>query len=50
MTHVVLPFGPDGDPDDGQEYMRTLRRECAPPALLFPNSSTSPANLTGVHL
>ena len=29
MTHVVLPFGPDGDPDDGQEYMRTLRRECA---------------------
>ena len=29
VTHVVLPFGPDGDPDDGQEYMRTLRRECA---------------------
>ena len=30
MTHVLMPFGPDGDPDDGQEYMRTLRRECAP--------------------
>lgn len=36
VTHVVLPFGPDGDPDDGQEYMRTLRRECAPLALLSP--------------
>lgn len=24
VTHVVLPFGPKGDPDDGQQYLRTL--------------------------
>ncbi len=29
VTHVVFPFGPEGDPDDGREYMRTLRRACA---------------------
>ena len=23
-THVVFPFGPEGDPDDGQNYMRSL--------------------------
>jgi hypothetical protein len=23
-THVLHPFGPSGDPDDGQEYLRTL--------------------------
>ena len=22
LTHIVYPFGPDGDPDDGEEYMR----------------------------
>ena len=24
VTHVVYPYGPKGDPDDGQEYLRTL--------------------------
>ncbi|KAJ9510756.1 hypothetical protein QJQ45_027605 [Haematococcus lacustris] len=24
VTHVVFPFGPKGDPDDGQQYMRVL--------------------------
>lgn len=23
LTHVVYPFGPGGDPDDGKEYLRT---------------------------
>ena len=23
-THIVYPFGPKGDPDDGHEYMRVL--------------------------
>jgi len=23
-THIVYPFGPKGDPDDGKEYMRVL--------------------------
>lgn len=25
ITHIVFPFGVDGDPDDGNEYMRTQR-------------------------
>lgn len=25
LTHIVYPFGPEGDPDDGQEYLRTQR-------------------------
>ena len=25
-THVVLPFGPGGDPDDGQTYLRAQER------------------------
>ena len=24
VTHVVYPYGPEGDPDDGVQYMRTL--------------------------
>jgi len=24
VTHVICPFGPKGDPDDGQQYLRTL--------------------------
>ncbi|GAB4819040.1 hypothetical protein N2152v2_006086 [Parachlorella kessleri] len=24
VTHVVFPFGPKGDPDDGKQYLRTL--------------------------
>jgi SWI/SNF related-matrix-associated actin-dependent regulator of chromatin subfamily C len=24
VTHVICPYGPKGDPDDGQEYLRTL--------------------------
>jgi hypothetical protein len=24
VTHVVCPFGPGGDPDDGQHYMRNM--------------------------
>lgn len=24
LSHVVYPFGPSGDPDDGKEYLRTL--------------------------
>lgn len=24
VTHVVYPYGPSGDPDDGNEYLRTL--------------------------
>lgn len=28
MTHVVCPFGPNGDPDDGQQYLRSLERRC----------------------
>jgi SWI/SNF related-matrix-associated actin-dependent regulator of chromatin subfamily C len=24
VTHVIYPYGPKGDPDDGQEYLRTL--------------------------
>lgn len=24
VTHIVCPFGPKGDPDDGQQYLRTL--------------------------
>ena len=26
VTHVVYPYGPEGDPDDGVQYMRTLGR------------------------
>ena len=26
VTHVVYPFGPSGDPDDGQQYLRALER------------------------
>jgi SWIRM-associated domain at the N-terminal len=29
LTHVVYPFGPDGDPDDGEEYMRVQVRRRA---------------------
>ena len=29
VTHVVHPFGPDGDPDDGKHYMRSLEARCA---------------------
>ena len=28
MTHIVYPFGPKGDPDDGQEYLRCLEKRC----------------------
>jgi hypothetical protein len=24
VTHAVYPFGPNGDPDDGQHYMRNM--------------------------
>lgn len=24
VTHIVYPFGPDGDPDDGLQYLRSL--------------------------
>ncbi len=24
VTHVVFPFGPKGDPDDGKQYLRTM--------------------------
>lgn len=24
VTHIVYPFGPNGDPDDGLQYMRKL--------------------------
>lgn len=24
VTHIVFPFGPDGDPDDGVQYLRSL--------------------------
>lgn len=24
ISHIVCPFGPKGDPDDGQEYLRTM--------------------------
>ena len=26
VTQIVYPFGPDGDPDDGVQYMRVLDR------------------------
>ena len=28
VTHIVYPFGPKGDPDDGQEYLRCLEKRC----------------------
>ena len=24
ITHMVYPFGPEGDPDDGVQYLRSL--------------------------
>ena len=24
VTHIVYPFGPEGDPDDGIQYLRSL--------------------------
>lgn len=24
VTHIVYPFGPEGDPDDGLQYLRSL--------------------------
>ena len=24
VTHIVYPFGPEGDPDDGVQYLRSL--------------------------
>jgi hypothetical protein len=27
-THIVYPFGPKGDPDEGRDYTRTLARRC----------------------
>ena len=36
VSQVVYPFGPDGDPDDGVQYMRVLdRRYLSPMALSF---------------
>ncbi|KAL6780553.1 hypothetical protein ACKKBF_B12650 [Auxenochlorella protothecoides x Auxenochlorella symbiontica] len=29
VTHVVYPFGPKGDPDDGQTYLRALEKRGA---------------------
>ena len=29
VTHIVYPFGPKGDPDDGQEYLRCLEKRCS---------------------
>jgi hypothetical protein len=26
LTHIVFPFGEEGDPDDGEEYMRLQAR------------------------
>ena len=31
VTHVMYPFGPKGDPDDGGHYMRSLERRCDTP-------------------
>ena len=28
VSQIVYPFGPDGDPDDGVQYMRVLDRRC----------------------
>ena len=30
VTHVVHPFPPSGDPDDGKQYMRSLEARCCP--------------------
>lgn len=29
VTQIVYPFGPNGDPDDGVQYMRVQERRCA---------------------
>ena len=29
VTHIVYPFGPNGDPDDGVQYMRVQDRRCS---------------------
>lgn len=34
ITHSVYPFGEKGDPDDGQEYMRTLEHRGPKTALV----------------
>lgn len=34
VTHIVCPFGPYGDPDDGQQYLRSLEKRCVTTAHL----------------
>lgn len=36
VTHIVYPFGPKGDPDDGQEYLRCLEKRYLALASLNP--------------
>ncbi len=37
MTHIVYPFGPKGDVDDGVEYIRSLEKRCCTRDLLLLN-------------
>ena len=34
VTHIVFPFGAQGDPDDGKQYMRNLGRRYIPISLM----------------